>query len=597
MKKFAKTAFLFLLTFVTVFSSILVKPLQSVQAQCPPNAEEPYCSGSPPGDPPGARYTCSVFGGLITNTVFDGNISLCEAVVYQIARVAFSTPPPQPWYDPDPRQFARLVFDDSNPDEIFGERYTYAQVKWIFNSFVVMLFPPLRANDVLELFQMISEIIDAINEAGETVNSFGTASIIPSVLPKYGFIGQTYSVMAQIPGWIFTDKIASGVDEVKFMASKLDIASPAYAQGLGYEKLGMGTVRGLWIATRNVAYLIGVVLLVVAGFMTIFRTKISAQASVNIQMVIPRLVLSLILVTFSFAIVGFVIDMIYVVIVAVLGFISFAQGVTGFTMINDLNAAVTDMTGPFSFVGRFLLWYIVVAIILLIVTIVLTIAAAWVTIGAASVVAPLLGIIMGFFMWSVYLWARIIGQLIVAYLSLILLTIAGPIMIIMDILPTSTGGFKKWIMCIIGNASVFVSYAVLSIFISLLFDNVTLAGFENVPGGPHIRSGFDLPIFQNGYPRNFFLQYLIYVGFMSMVPNIVSSIKNMFCKSDDPSNFIENTVKDTIGQFTSAGQKAGESINKALDDRYTSLGGQGARPKRTLGSGGASNPTPGGADT
>ena len=38
------------------------------------------------------------------------------------------------WYNQSFEEWSAKVFDDSNPQEIFGERYTYAQVTWIMHS-------------------------------------------------------------------------------------------------------------------------------------------------------------------------------------------------------------------------------------------------------------------------------------------------------------------------------------------------------------------------------------------------------------------------------------------------------------------------------
>jgi hypothetical protein len=551
-----KIALFFLSLFLLV--SVVTQLPPPAHAQCPSPldpADQPYCDT--------AVAACAVAD--IIN-LFGANTNLCLATVFEVGRALFAPPPPTPWYDPTIQGFAQKVFDPNNPDEIFGERYTYAQVNWIIDSLVVWLFPPLRARTAQELFLYLADIVQMINNFRHLLDGTTTISSTINLMPKYGFVGQTYYLMAQIPKLIFTDKIASGVDEVKYMAGKFSITAPVYAQGLGYDKLNLGTIKYLWIATRNLAYLISTVILIAAGFMVIFRTRISPQVSVTVQMIIPRLVISLVLVTFSYAIVGFVIDMIYVFIAAILGFLYWSQGAIGVTMITDLNTAITQLTGSFSFVDHFLGIYIVIAILLLLITVglLLFVGISGIWTAAGPIIVALCGAIMGLFMWSVYVWARILGQLVVAYLSLILLVVAGPLMIILDILPTSKGGFKKWLSCVIGNASVFATYSFLAIISSFLFlpgINGPIPGFApNNNGNPQITSTFSLPNFSGGTNQDIILKYLIFMGFMSAIPNIVNAVKNMFCKSADFGNFIENTVKDTIGQITKAGQAANEGV-------------------------------------
>ena len=73
-----------------------------------------------------------------------------------------------------------------------------------------------------------------------------------------------------------------------------------YLMGLGIDKI--------WQKTRNIAYMAYVVVVIVIGFMIMFRNKIGGQTMVTVGNSIPQLVLGLFLVTFSFAIVGLFLD-------------------------------------------------------------------------------------------------------------------------------------------------------------------------------------------------------------------------------------------------------------------------------------------------
>lgn len=76
----------------------------------------------------------------------------------------------------------------------------------------------------------------------------------------------------------------------------------------GYDDLVSAKIVDLWSFTRNIAYVFYVVIMIIIGFMIMFRNKIGGQVMVTLGNSIPRLVLSLILVTFSFAIAGIIID-------------------------------------------------------------------------------------------------------------------------------------------------------------------------------------------------------------------------------------------------------------------------------------------------
>jgi len=77
----------------------------------------------------------------------------------------------------------------------------------------------------------------------------------------------------------------------------------------GYESLIDSGIAPLWTQFRNIAYLAFVIVMMVIGFMIMFRSKIGGQLMVSVGNTIPSVVVSLILVTFSFAIAGIVIDL------------------------------------------------------------------------------------------------------------------------------------------------------------------------------------------------------------------------------------------------------------------------------------------------
>jgi hypothetical protein len=67
-----------------------------------------------------------------------------------------------------------------------------------------------------------------------------------------------------------------------------------------------------WKSFRNLAYLFFVVIFLIIGFMIMFRTKVG-QAAITAQQAIPSVIVAMLAVTFSYAIAGFMIDIMYVV--------------------------------------------------------------------------------------------------------------------------------------------------------------------------------------------------------------------------------------------------------------------------------------------
>ncbi len=76
----------------------------------------------------------------------------------------------------------------------------------------------------------------------------------------------------------------------------------------GYDELMDSGISNIWVKFRDLAYLFFVVVMIVIGFMIMFRSKLGGQTLVSLGNTIPNVIVGLILVTFSFAIAGLVID-------------------------------------------------------------------------------------------------------------------------------------------------------------------------------------------------------------------------------------------------------------------------------------------------
>lgn len=103
----------------------------------------------------------------------------------------------------------------------------------------------------------------------------------------------------------------STIDYLAYEAIKLKLVKPAYAAtGAGWNFLGTTTLN-IWTKSRNVSYLFFVIIFVAVGFMIMFRSKLNPQTVINIQLALPRIIIALILVTFSYAICGLIVDVVF----------------------------------------------------------------------------------------------------------------------------------------------------------------------------------------------------------------------------------------------------------------------------------------------
>lgn len=92
-------------------------------------------------------------------------------------------------------------------------------------------------------------------------------------------------------------------------ASQEEESSPVLdTSGYSYLKDSLKLDK-LWGQSRNLAYVFFVLAMIVIGFMIMFRNKIGGQLLVSVGNSIPQLVICLVLVTFSFAIAGLMLDL------------------------------------------------------------------------------------------------------------------------------------------------------------------------------------------------------------------------------------------------------------------------------------------------
>lgn len=84
------------------------------------------------------------------------------------------------------------------------------------------------------------------------------------------------------------------------------------AEGIGFAAIK--PFSNLWKIFRDLSYMLLVVVLISIGFMIMFRMKMNPQTVISVENALPRIIVALILITFSFAIAGFLIDLVYILI-------------------------------------------------------------------------------------------------------------------------------------------------------------------------------------------------------------------------------------------------------------------------------------------
>lgn len=127
------------------------------------------------------------------------------------------------------------------------------------------------------------------------------------------FRNSTMAGLQNIAVATYTHPPASTYAFVQDIGGTLGFMPKVQAQGIGFS--GLSALLPLWKAFRNIAYALLAVILIIVGFMVMFRKKIDPKTVVTVQNAIPRIVIALLLVTFSYAIVGIFIDVMYLMII------------------------------------------------------------------------------------------------------------------------------------------------------------------------------------------------------------------------------------------------------------------------------------------
>jgi hypothetical protein len=267
---------------------------------------------------------------------------------------------------------------------------------------------------------------------------------------------------------------ASGVEYLADLGTNLGLVPKAYAQGIGFE--GLRPILPIWKAFRNIAYLFFVIVFIVMGFAIMFRMKISPQAVLTVQAALPRVVIALILVTFSYAIAGFLIDLMYLGLT--LGIVLLGAGGL-FTPQEIPQLQEQFLSGGFPQVigaafksGGGLLGYSLLG------GIVGAALGAFVGGPPGALVGGLLGgglIFLLLCLIVLYVVLKLFLELVKTYINIVLAVVLGPLQIMMGVLP-GIGGFGGWFKNLLANVLVFPAVAAFLILSRVLMSSMTTGG-------------------------------------------------------------------------------------------------------------------------
>lgn len=365
-------------------------------------------------------------------------------------------------------------------------------------------------------------------------------------------------------------------DYVKYMAGSFGITKHAYAASAGFDQLS--PLAKLWVGFRNIVYLLFVVIFVIIGFAIMVRAKIDPRTVMTIENQIPKIIVALVLVTFSFAIAGLLIDLMWLSIYIIVNFFGsldpripvgtivtnlhqnpfdfvqnslgnggiFAIALRSATSVYDtLNNIVTGMVntnGILKGVALILGWTNMLNLF------------ACLTVGikippdpggmlkcvndSAITTAAFIGGAIAFLIFLFALLAalfKLLFALLRAYVLFLIYVVVGPFFIMLGVLPGSKINFEHWLRHLLAYLFVFPTAIAILLLGQLLADAM---GSSQV--------GFVPPLLGSDQGASSILGPLIGFAVLMLVPSSLAMVEDFFAAP--PFKFLPQ-----IGQGLAAG--------------------------------------------
>lgn len=309
----------------------------------------------------------------------------------------------------------------------------------------------------------------------------------------------------------------------------------AHAQGVGFR--GLAPLLPIWKAFRNIAYLLLAVVMIIIGFMVMLRKKIDPKTVVTVQNAIPRIVVALLLITFSYAIVGIFIEFMYLVILLAIALIKSTEllpepNIVARTLGHPSVEQVFSRGGLITLFNTLFPWsdFSIADLAMDVVgwnaltSIVAGIAAGVVGLVIGGVPGAILGGALGaggvpllitflLALALLYTFIRLFIMFLSAYIQIVFSTIVGPLHLLLVAVPGSTA-FNDWLKNLIANMATFPIAGVM-FMLAAAFATAADRYPEGIWTPPYLSVNFSV--------RN--VAALFSIGVLMVIPTVVNGIK------------------------------------------------------------------------
>lgn len=120
------------------------------------------------------------------------------------------------------------------------------------------------------------------------------------VLSKTNLSGGALGATTSLISMLYVNPPVRTANYLASVGENLGIVKEAHAQVTGSGAGVLDPILKLWQVSRNISYLIMIIIFVIIGLMVMFRQRINPQTVITAQAALPGLVIGLILITFSY---------------------------------------------------------------------------------------------------------------------------------------------------------------------------------------------------------------------------------------------------------------------------------------------------------
>jgi hypothetical protein len=371
--------------------------------------------------------------------------------------------------------------------------------------------------------------------------------------------GAFQSITKQV-AQLVTDPPIKSSEYIADVLHNSGFVQPAYAQGLGFSSLS--PILRVWKPFRDLAYFFFIIIFVVVGFMIMFRAQINPQTIVTVQAALPKMVLTLLLITFSYAIAGFVVDLIYLLLFMVISLFDTMNLLSNAGTVRDTMFGSSILKIAFDFLiapGNTVAGQSAGAVGDLLANV--PGVPDWFD-GIASALAYLIiavALLIAMF--------RTFFSLVMAWIGIVVSVIFAPFQLLLNAIP-GVDTFGGWLKGLIANALVFPAVGLMLLLGVILIGNNAGTAMGVATTNTTSPEGWMPPFITNsGYGGPNQAQAIIGLGIIMLLPETVKFIKGALGIKD---NELFGAVTQNL-QAGWGGVKAGAGFGRNRFVQYQQL--------------------------